>query len=42
MSYRELLCFPFTVTDKDKMNQGLFVERQNERKKEHDYDFSKS
>lgn len=34
MSFRELLCFAFTVTDKDQMNQGLFVEGQNERKKE--------
>lgn len=42
MSFRELLCFPFTVTDKDQMNQGLFVEGQNERKKENDSDFSKS
>lgn len=41
MSFRELLCFPFTVTDKGQMNQGLFVEGQNERKTENDYDFSK-
>lgn len=42
MSFSELFCFPFTITDKDKMNQGLFVEGQNERKKEKDYDFLKS
>lgn len=39
MSFRELLCFPFTVTDKEQMNQGLFLERQKKRKKENDYVF---
>lgn len=24
MCFSELLCFPFTVTDKDQMNQGAF------------------
>lgn len=39
VSFRDLLCFPFTGPDKDHTNQGLFVEGQKERKKENDYNF---
>lgn len=43
VSFRESHCFPITVSDKDQMNQGIFVgEGQNERKTENDYDFLKS
>lgn len=44
MGFRELLCFPFTVTDKDpkKGKRGLFLGGQNKRKRENDRDFFKS